>query len=41
MLDPILQENLIDEYHSDKITVQWNEVLEECIVDLEEKDATR
>lgn len=41
MLDQVLKENLMDEYHINKITAQWNDILEECIIDLEEKDATR
>ncbi len=41
MLDLVLKENLMDEYYPDTITVAWNELLEDCVFDLENKDAAR
>lgn len=39
MLDELLKEALVEAYDPDIISDEWQEVLEECVVDLEEKDA--
>lgn len=41
MLDQNLKERLMLAYHPSRITTRWNILIGDCIVDLEEKDATR